>query len=149
MRLHPTAVNRRMDEWVPLDNFNLVRPAGWAAAAGCCNACSALCWWHRPWQWGCVAHRPLLLHTSCLPVDWVGCHVLLNCLQDTVCPPEPAEPGDGGRTRGQKRKVDDDHRCVCLVAAISGGVQVYARDTLNFACCLSSHCLPITPPAIQ
>lgn len=46
------AVNRRMDEWVPLDNFNL----------------------------------------------------------DTVCPPEPAEPGEGGRTRGQKRKVDDDHR---------------------------------------
>lgn len=46
------AVNRRMDEWVSLDNFNL----------------------------------------------------------DTVCPPEPAEPGEGGRTRGQKRKVDDDHR---------------------------------------
>lgn len=59
------AVNRRMDEWVPLDNFNL----------------------------------------------------------DTVCPPEPAEPGEGGRTRNQKRKVDDDHRrapylfvCFCVGA---------------------------------
>ena len=48
----PGAVNRRMDEWVPLANFNL----------------------------------------------------------DTVCPPEPPEPGEGGRTRNQKRKVDDDHR---------------------------------------
>ncbi|KAL4423134.1 hypothetical protein ABPG77_004817, partial [Micractinium sp. CCAP 211/92] len=49
--VHYRKFNRRMDEWVALDNFNL----------------------------------------------------------DTVCPPEPPEPGEGGRTRNQKRKVDDDH----------------------------------------
>ena len=48
--------------------------------------------------------------------EWVP---LANFNLDTVCPPEPADPGDaaggaaGGRTRNQKRKVDDDHRCVC------------------------------------
>lgn len=39
--------------------------------------------------------------------EWVP---LANFNLDTVCPPEPPEPGEGGRTRGQKRKVDDDHR---------------------------------------
>lgn len=39
--------------------------------------------------------------------EWVA---LDNFNLDTVCPPEPPEPGEGGRTRNQKRKVDDDHR---------------------------------------
>ena len=62
----PTAVNRRMDEWVSLDNFNL----------------------------------------------------------DTVCPPEPPEPGEGGRTRNQKRKVDDDHRWAGPIGCYWGCWQV-------------------------
>lgn len=72
---------------------------GWPGMVGCC----------------CPAAAP---HTSPHPLpptrpvnrrmdEWVG---LDNFNLDTVAPPEPADPADAGRTRGQKRKVDDDHR---------------------------------------